>query len=132
MGLRRLIATVTCVGACATTPEQDFIVVYEVQHCALYATCATKEMLRAVDERECNAFLRATKYPQPPDCTYDAELAATCLEELQAQRDDTDLASVCLGVDPVMPESCDAVYGGCALPEMPKSSKPGEVPAETE
>jgi len=98
-------------AACGGVPEKSFIEEYEPLFCEGYAICATEEMLRTVNARECLQFLRQQDYPEPPECNYDAQAASDCIEELTA--------AGCVDNDPEVPEVCERVYSGCRVPRIP-------------
>lgn len=99
------------VTACGGIPERTFIEEYEPLFCEGYALCATEEMLRTVNARECLQFLRQQPYPEPPECNYDAVAADECITGLEA--------SGCEDNDPEIPEACERVYSGCRVPRIP-------------
>ncbi|MCB9682347.1 MAG: hypothetical protein H6733_12845 [Alphaproteobacteria bacterium] len=104
-------ASLAVLTGCKGLEENDFIVDYELLHCDAYVICASDEMTRAVQMRECMSFLRNQAYPSPPECGYDAEAAETCISDLQLVG--------CDGVDPEYPDSCLEVYSQCPYPRMP-------------
>jgi hypothetical protein len=109
-------ATLALVAAafagCKGVSEFDFIADYEARYCERYVLCATDEMLRTVNHRECLEYYRYQEYPQPPECPFDRKAAETCLDNLSA--------SGCEGNDPELPASCLAVFSDCQFPLLPR------------
>lgn len=105
------LAVLAALTACGGTTEAEFIEAYEPLFCQGYSLCATEEMLRTVNTRECLAYLRRDPYPRPPDCSFDRDAAELCLMELET--------SGCVDNDPEIPLACDEVYSGCPLPRVP-------------
>ena len=100
------------VGGCNSFTESDFVADYEELYCEAYATCASDEMRRTVNERECLEFLRYQVYPvRNNECKYSADAAESCI---------TDLASAgCAGTEPEVPLICEDVFSKCLLPVVP-------------
>lgn len=105
------LAPAVLASACGGIPERTFIEEYEPLFCDGYAICATEEMKRTVNARECLQFLRQQTYPEPPECNYDAQAAEDCIAGLEA--------SGCVDNDPEIPEPCERVYSGCRVPRVP-------------
>lgn len=103
--------------ACGGFPERTFIEEYEPLFCQTYALCATPEMLRTVNARECLQHLRQQDYPSPPECLYRSEFAEACLDLLAE--------GGCVGNDPEFPDECNEVYSRCPLPRVPPERGPG-------
>lgn len=107
MAHRAALWCVVMLGACKGIPESDFIVEYETLYCSAYAACATDEMLRTTNERECLIWFSEMPYPPDDDCSFDRVTAELCVAELST--------SGCLDEDPEVPAICDAVFGSGGL-----------------
>lgn len=120
--MRRWIVAAAAVifGGCDAVTENDFIAQYEDLYCKGYAICATDEMLRTINQRECLVYLSLQDYPERGACRYESDAAEACLEALS-------LAG-CAGPDPEMPPICADVYSKCALPIVPLVGEPEPKP----
>lgn len=99
------------VGCGDTLTQNEFIAEYEELHCESYALCASEEMLRTVNERECLEHLRYEPYPtNQPDCRYEEEAAVACLEAMRT--------AGCVGVNPEVPIVCADVWSLCPYPRI--------------
>ena len=98
-------------AACGGISENEFILEYEDLYCRTYVICASDEMLRSVNERECRAHLADQTYPNTPDCRYDREAAEACIDVFRQ--------AGCVEDDPEIPGLCELVYSECALPDLP-------------
>jgi len=118
-------------GGCKGISENDFIAAYETSYCEGYVLCATDEMLRTVNHRECLEWYADAPYPgddgsssvDAADCKYDRVAAEACTLQLST--------SGCDGDDPEVPTICDEVYSGCEYPRLPGKDGPEFAPEQS-
>lgn len=111
-------------SGCTDEEEFEFIADYEELYCDAYVLCASDEMLRVINHRECLEYYRGETYPDTPDCRFDPDAASACVELLRT--------AGCSGDDPELPAVCDDVYSGCLYPTLPPADGPEfEVAPET-
>jgi len=111
------------VSACNAYSDSEFIGEYERLYCESYALCASDEMARTVNEKECLEYLRYQRYPvDNNECKYNSDAAESCVTDLGK--------SGCTGDEPEIPLICEDVFSKCAIPHVPKPSDPPIRPAD--
>jgi len=116
-GLGMFLLVSVGLSACDVNARSEFLVAWEDAYCEAYTLCATDEMLRVIDDRECRAYLRTQDAPDAVSCKFDDEAAELCLVEMAA--------SACDGADPEIPAVCAEAFSLCPLPTVPPSDGSG-------
>lgn len=116
-GLGPFLLVAVGMAGCDVNARSEFLVAWEDAYCEAYALCATEEMLRVIDERECHAYLRTQDAPDPVSCKFDSDAAELCLVEMAA--------SACDAADPEVPAVCADAFSLCPLPTVPLSDGSG-------